>query len=150
MATRSRRMRKKLRIGEFRLTAQEGAAETPLHEAAWIGDVETARALVAGGAHVNHIDSAGESPLHGAAACGHTEMVEYLISVGAEVNVHAAATRGFTPLHWAAGWGNLETTKALVQSGAIVLAKDVFGLTPEEIAVEHNHQDIVAYLRGAA
>jgi len=150
MKQRSRRLRKKLHVGEFRLTALEGAAETPLHEAAWRGEIEIARALVASGANVNHIDSAGETALHGAAACGHAFMVKFLISAGAEINLHAEATRGFTPLHWAAGWGNLETAKVLVEAGAIVSAKDAFGLTAEEIALEHNRNDISAYLRSYA
>lgn len=150
MPNRSRRLRKKLRVGEFGRTALEGEAETPLHEAAWVGDVEFARALVSTGANVNCIDTAGESPLHGAAACGHVEMVEYLVSAGANVNIQAEATRGFSPLHWAAGWGGLEPTVALVKAGANVHAKDAYGLTPEQIAVEHQRNDVADFLRSVA
>ena len=150
MPNRSRRLRKKLRIGEFRLTALDGAPETPLHEAAWVGDIETASALVAAGANVNCIDTAGESPLHGAASWGHVEMIEYLVSVGADVNLQAPATRGFSPLHWAAGWGGLAPTIALVKAGANVQAVDAYGLTPAQIALEHKKNDVAEYLRSVA
>ena len=150
MPNRSRRLRKKLRVGEFRPTALEGAPETPLHEAAWAGDLEEAKALVAAGANVNCIDAAGESPLHGAASWGNVETIEYLVSVGADVNIHAAGSRGFSPLHWAAGWGGLAPTIALVRAGADVHAIDAFGLTPEQIAMEHNKNDVAEYLRSVA
>ena len=40
--------------------ALNGQAETPLHGAAWVGDLSLVRALVESGGNVNHIDSAGE------------------------------------------------------------------------------------------
>ena len=39
------------------LTARDGAAETPLHGAAWVGDVAEAEILIAAGADANHIDT---------------------------------------------------------------------------------------------
>jgi ankyrin repeat protein len=70
-----------------KLTALDDAPETPLHAAAWAGDIEEATELITAGADVNHIDSAGETPIHGAAAWGHPSMVKYLIAVGARINV---------------------------------------------------------------
>lgn len=127
-----------------KLTAQDGQAETPLHEAGWAGDVEKARRLIAHGADVNHIDSAGETALHGAAAWGHARMVEFLLSAGARFDI--PGTTGLTPLHWAAGWGNLETVRVLVQAGADVSARNEFGSTPADVALEHRKSDIAAYL----
>jgi ankyrin repeat protein len=93
-------------------TARDGEAETPLHAAAWAGNVDRAKQLVAQGADVNHIDTAGETPLHGASSWGQTDMVSFLIEHGARIDFPESAD--MTPLHWAAGWGNLETVKTLV------------------------------------
>jgi ankyrin repeat protein len=128
-------------------TALDGAPETPLHAAAWAGDIEEAIALVSAGADVNHIDTAGETPIHGAAAWGHAAMVKYLIAVGARMDI-LGTPGGLSPLRWAAGWGNLETVRALVESGADRKAKNTFGPTPEEVATKHGRKEIVTYLRG--
>ena len=127
------------------LTARDGAAETPLHGAAWGGDVEEAKTLIAAGADVNHIDSAGETPIHGAAAWGHAKMVKYLISVGARIDI--PGTTALTPLHWAAGWGNLQTVKVLVEAGADLKALNASGRTAAEVALEHHRSDVAKYLR---
>jgi ankyrin repeat protein len=136
-----------IKMEDRKLTALDGAAETPLHGAAWTGDIQEAKALVAAGADVNHIDSAGETPLHGAAASGEIEMVRYLLSQGARVDIAAKETRGFTPLHWASGWGNLKTVRVLVDAGAAIEAADAYGCSPLDIAREHDRADIVAYFK---
>ena len=74
-------------------------------------------------------------------------MARYLISVGAQLNMPGASS--LTPLHWAAGWGNLETVVVLVKAGASTKALNEFGLTPEQVAKEHNKNEIAAYLRDA-
>jgi ankyrin repeat protein len=107
--------------------------------------MEEAKALVAGGADVNHIDTAGVTPIHGAAAWGRAEMVAYLISVGAKIDI--PGTTGLTPLHWAAGWGNLETVKVLVRSGANLKALNDSGRTPVQVALEHHKAEVAAFLR---
>jgi len=128
-------------------TANEGAPETPLHAAAWSGDVAHARLLVEGGADVNGRDSAGETPIYGAAAWGHTEMVQYLIEAGAKVNAPLAGRT--SALHWAAGWGNLDTVVALLQGHADKLALNESGQTPEQVAKRHGKHESSAYLRKA-
>ncbi|MBT9553150.1 MAG: ankyrin repeat domain-containing protein [Hydrogenophaga sp.] len=129
------------------LTAKEGSAETPLHAAAWGGDVEYARSLVEEGANVNSRDSVGETPIYGAAAWGQAQMVRYLIEAGAQINTPGMEVT--SPLHWAAGWGNLETVVALVQAGASKQALNEIGLTAEQVAKKHNKHEIAAYLRDA-
>lgn len=147
MKQRKRRKLKTGRISQPRLSALEGSSESPLHAAAWAGDVEWARELIASGLSPSFVDSAGETPLHGAAAWGHAPMVELLLKAGAPVNLAAAATRGFTALHWAAGWGNLDTVKALLAGGADPRIVDAHGASPERIAKEHNRHDAAAHLR---
>jgi ankyrin repeat protein len=61
------------------LTANDGSAESLLHEAAWRGDLEEVTRLVDGGADVNWRDSIGETALFGAAAWGHVEVVRHLV-----------------------------------------------------------------------
>jgi ankyrin repeat protein len=128
-----------------KLSALEGAAETPLHGAAWGGDLEEVKQLIAEGADVNYRDAANETPLHGAAAWGRAEVVRFLIESGAHVNM--PGTTQLTPLHWAAGWGNLETVKVLLLSGADVRAKNEFGETAEQLALQRNRTEIAACIR---
>jgi uncharacterized protein len=127
------------------LTAREGAPETPLYLAAWTGDLDEAKALVAAGADVNYIDAAGETPIHGACAWGHAAMVKYLVSVGGKLDI--PGTTGHTPLHWAAGWGNLETVRALIELGANHKTKNDFGQTAGDVATQHQREEVAAYLR---
>ena len=122
----------------------EGAPETPLHGAAWTGDVSEVKRLIAEGADVNHIDTAHETPLHGAAAWGHADVVRVLVASGARVNV--PGTTGLSPLHWAAGWGNLETVRVLLESGSDIHALNEFGKTAAGVALEHDKPEIAAYI----
>jgi hypothetical protein len=53
-----------------------------------------------------------------------------------------ADKEGCTPLHWAAIKGNGEACTVLVQGGALstLLARDVTGSTPPQLAVEQRHR----------
>ena len=62
--------------------SSRGYAETELHSAEWIGDIERANELISKGADVNKHDSIGEIPLHGAAACGNTEIAKLFFLTG--------------------------------------------------------------------
>jgi ankyrin repeat protein len=88
---------------------------TPLLFAARQGDVDTAAALLDGGANVNDIDAAGTSALVIAVHSDHTALSLFLLSQGADPN---AAKAGYTALHAAVLRGNLELVKALVARGA--------------------------------
>jgi len=128
-------------------SALDGYAETPLHAAAWSGQLEEARELIKAGADVNHVDSAGEAAISGASSSGHAEVVRYLISVGARVDIVAKETSNFTPLHWAARSGSLETVKLLVEAGADPFACSDRGRIPRELAEEHGFHEIALFLR---
>ena len=86
--------------------------ETALHAAAYKGDLEAARLLIAHGAPVNCRTTCGttdlfvtsppvcgESPLHLAAAYGHREIVELLLASGADREIQDHT--GQKPVHWA-------------------------------------------------
>ena len=69
-----------------------------LHFAARQGAVETARALVEGGAHVNALSAGDRStPMVIAAINGHFDLALYLLSKGADPNL--ASENGMTPLY---------------------------------------------------
>jgi ankyrin repeat protein len=69
---------------------------TALMFAARVGDLESARLLVAAGAPVNDEDAWGVSVVTLAAHSGFVDLVEFLLDKGADPNRSAA---GFTPLH---------------------------------------------------
>ena len=103
------------RFEEAPLTAGQGEAESPLHAAAWVGDVAQIKRLIADGADVNWRDSSGETALFGAASWGETEAVRCLLAAGARHDI--AEKYGYTALHWAASHGNAATLRLLLAAG---------------------------------
>ncbi len=89
-----------------------------LHLAAFFGQVEAARQLLAAGAEV---DAAGTgwmtgTPLHSAASAMHAEIVAMLLRSGADPN--ARQLGGWTPLHSAAANGDERSVDLLLAAGA--------------------------------
>lgn len=79
----------------YNLTIPHGG-ETALMFAARVGDLESARLLVAAGANVNDADAWGVSATTLAEHSGFTDLVLFLLDKGADPN---QATNGFTALH---------------------------------------------------
>ena len=119
------------------------SGRTPLHDAAFDGDVSEVEALLAKGADVNAKDY-GWTPLHEAARYGHVAVVKVLLSKGAEVN--AKNQVGWTPLHMAAQMGHVAVVKELLTKGADVNAKNQVGETPLDKAAQMGHVDVVKAL----
>ena len=88
---------------------------TALMFAARVGDVASAKLLVAAGANVNDADAWGVSATVLAAHSGYAEFVEFLLGEGADPN---AAAAGFTALHEAIMRRNEQTVTALLAHGA--------------------------------
>jgi uncharacterized protein len=126
--------------------ASEGAAEAPLHGAAWSGDLREVKRLISAGADVNWRDSVGETALFGACAWGHQDVVRFLLSAGANHTL-AEFGRGLTSLHWAASHGNIETIRTLVEAGADPTTPDRFGELPIDSAHKSGKGSHVAYLK---
>jgi len=89
--------------------------ETALMFAARVGDLDSARLLVAAGAHVNDADAWGVSTTILAAHSGFRDMVEFLLDKGADPN---EAPAGFTALHEAVMRRDEEMATALLDHGA--------------------------------
>ena len=103
-------------IGNFKM-AHGGS--TPLLFAARAGDVETARALVEGGANPNDLAAAGTSALVIAAHSGHGALATYLLRQGADPN---ASDAGYTALHAATLRSQVDLVNSLLEYGADVNA----------------------------
>lgn len=73
---------------------------SPLHEAAFAGDVELVKLLVENGADVDDRDVQGVTPLILAIQAGHSDIARVLIANGADVNARPASDGGVdsTPL----------------------------------------------------
>ena len=118
------------------ILASDDAAKnghTPLHAAAWKGDVAQIRSLIAGGADVNAASSFGTTPLHSATVNNQLEAVKALLQQGARVDARDGLGR--TPLFAALEIGaSRPVIDALLDAGAAADAKDNNGKTPVEIA----------------
>ena len=89
--------------------------ETALMFAARVGDLASAKLLVAAGANVNDTDSWGVSATVLAEHSGYSELAEFLLDHGADAN---AAKAGFTALHEAIMRRDERTAAALLAHGA--------------------------------
>ena len=101
-------------LPEYNKTIPNGS-ETALLFAARVGDLESAKLLVAAGAGVNDADAWGVSATTLAAHSGFTEFVDFLLDKGADPN---AAPAGFTALHEAIMRRDEKMVSALLEHGA--------------------------------
>ena len=93
--------------------------DTALMFTARVGDLASARLLVAAGANVDDADAWGVSATAMAAHAGHRDVVEFLLEHGADAN---AAKAGFSALHAAIMRRDLQMVDALVAHGADINA----------------------------
>jgi hypothetical protein len=107
---------------------------TPLHSAAYYGDLEMVQVLLDYGVDVNAQNGIGDTPLDYASSNGHRNdagVARLLIAHGADPNSRNMG--GFTPLHEASNCGRIEIVGLLIEHGANVV-KDYWGRTPMHVA----------------
>ncbi len=119
---------------------------TPLHLAAWYGNVPAIELFLSRNALINSKDDRKSTPLHEAAAQGWFNAVLVLLNNNA--NIDSKDNGKNTPLHWAAYHGKVEVMKLLLERGADIECKNEYGCTPLHWA---NSVEAVALLleRGA-
>jgi len=128
---------------------------TPLHSAAYYGQVKVVRFLLEHDADVNSSDSAGWTPLHYPSADRNSQkgpdvlrmladVAQLLLQYGADVN--ARRNDGSTPLHIAARCGKVEVARVLLEHGANVDEKDEKGKTSFQEALARGHKEIMELL----
>ena len=105
------------------LRERGGALSSKICDAAWRGDIETVRLLLAEQPDLaNFRDAAWKwPPLFWAVLDGHRDVVGLLIGNGAEANPRDGS--GWTPLHEAAIRGHIDTVRLLFGKGVTLGAK---------------------------
>jgi uncharacterized protein len=137
---------------------------TPLLFAAREGDLESAKQLLAAGAHVNETAADGASALVVAAFSGQSAVAELLIEHGADLN---AAGAGYTALHAAVQRADLKLAKSLIAHGAdlnarltqatvsrrsfddVAFDKTMVGATPFMLAAKEGEAELMRTLAAA-
>ena len=119
---------------------------TPLHLAAFFGNIEAARLLLNKGAAVKtrSTNAMKNLPLHAAAAGRHTEIVKLLLEFGTPAS--AQQHGGWTALHAAAQHGDVDMAKVLIDNGAELSARADNQQRPLDLAVLKAHQAMVDFL----
>lgn len=130
------------------------APSTPIHQAAWKGDVESIRALVKEGTDINAADDLGATPLYWAARGGHAlgphrcrgeaedrpAVIAALLELGADPNVRDRRPRipggssGWTPLFVALHHEQFKSAAVLLEHGADPNLRSDQGLSVMEMA----------------
>ncbi len=101
---------------------------SPLHTAAFQGDTDTVKKLIANKIDINATDYYEWTALHDAAIQGHSEIVQLLIDAGANLNAQDNEER-YTPLHDAARMGHTNIMQSLINAGADTSIQDAQGNT---------------------
>ena len=90
--------------------------------------------------------------IHDAAKIGNIEAVKQHLAAGADVNALKNKTYEETPLRWAAWGGHKEIVELLIAKGADVNAKEKYGGTPLDAAIQSRkfpkgHPEVAELLR---
>ncbi|KAF8496179.1 hypothetical protein F5888DRAFT_413684 [Russula emetica] len=132
------------------------AGNTPLHSAAYSGDVEMVQDLLDLGADVNVRNKYGQTLLDYTSLTPSTfhntptfpillgNVAQLLLDRGVDIN--ARTNDSSTPLHTAVECGRIEVVRVLLEHGADVGAEDRQGRTPFTLAKERRHDEIMKLL----
>ncbi|XP_069670189.1 uncharacterized protein [Periplaneta americana] len=129
---------------KMRLETKDSDYKTPLHWAAYKGELEMVSLLVEKGADVNIYDSWKLTPLYYTITGCHVNVVQFLIENDADVN--ACNNNGDSPISAAVEQGNLYVVKLLMDKGVDVNACNKNGESPIRVAAERDNLVVVKLL----
>jgi len=121
---------------------------TPLHSAAYFGNLEMVQKLIEYGADINARDRDRWTVLYWVSRGRFFKdgtVLRLLLELGADVN--ARARGGESPLHRASEYKALGVVALLLEHGADVEAEDIHGGTALQVAAVRGHDEIVKLLR---
>lgn len=123
---------------------------TALHLAAFFGRKEVVELLLARDAKLDlkSKNQLNNTPLNAAVAANRLEIARLLLEKGADANAHQHG--GITPLHEAAAAGNADMVRLLLAHHADANAISEDNRTPLGMALEKDHQPVVAILQPKA
>jgi Ankyrin repeats (3 copies) len=128
------------------VTGFEG--KTPLHSAAWYGNLEMIQVLLEYKADVNAQTDVGETPLQFACRGKRSSLLakvaRLLLEHGADVNT--VRNNRSTALHTAVQEGEVETVRVLLEHGADIGAETEYGETAFQLARGRGHIEIMKLL----
>ncbi len=128
-----------LLLQHAKINATDNLGNTPLINAASLGQEGAAKLLLKNGAQVEAKNRRGRTALHQAAASGHAKMMTLLLDAGAKID--SVDDLGWTPLMVAIEHGRMEAFRMALDKGAKINAKTRIGVTPLQLAVEFNSEE---------
>jgi len=146
LAGRNFRLAQLLHLRGSSVEPQGDFNKTPLHSAAYYGDLEMVQILLDCKADVNARAERGSTPLGFALSGPHlsdARVVRLLLGHGADPNIQAL--HGLTSLHHASEKGWIEVARLLIEHGARVEVKDDDGKTPLDVASGERWEEILNY-----
>jgi ankyrin repeat protein len=116
----------------------------PLGLAAFFGQLDAVRLLIAAGAdvHATARNAFKVQPVHAAAASRNLDILRAVLETGGDPNV--PQQQGFVPLHEAASSGNREMAELLIKHGANPRLANDAGKTSIDLATDKGHADLAA------
>ncbi|KAI5788969.1 hypothetical protein DFH27DRAFT_216688 [Peziza echinospora] len=110
------------------VNSRDSLGLTPLHYAAWAGNLRALKHLLHAGADSGICGHDGKTALHCAAINGNADMVKLLAEAGS--SIHAKDSHERTPLHYACEYGNGDAVDRMLKFGASISAFDSCRRTP--------------------
>ncbi|KAL1458965.1 hypothetical protein WDU94_010984, partial [Cyamophila willieti] len=137
-----------LLVNEASVNIVDAKGSSPLHLAAWTGNLDIVRLLLCHGPsvpNVNLMTKDNETALHCASQYGHTPVVSLLLEHGCDPTIRNS--RSETPLDLASQYGRLETVDTLVRTHpGLIMAynsralSSVFPASPLHLASRNGHR----------
>jgi ankyrin repeat protein len=130
--------------GIVRLLMSKGGEYSPVHIAAYFGNLDKLKSYLAEGGDINAENPSRMTLLACAVCGGQAAAAELLINKGTDVNLQAGSGR--SALHWASMTGRAEMTTMLLEKDADVALRDQRGCTALYWAVSSSDKELIEML----